>query len=68
MTTYLITGVTGGIGSAVLKELKATLPPTDTLIAASSSPSREKEFTSLGVQFRVANYNDEASLLAAFKG
>ncbi|MCJ1447699.1 MAG: hypothetical protein MMC23_008210 [Stictis urceolatum] len=66
--TYLITGSTGGLGSTVLSHLRRTLPPTSTLIASSSSPSKEPHFTSQGYSFRVANFDSPQTLLSAFTG
>ncbi|CRG91168.1 Quinone oxidoreductase 2 [Talaromyces islandicus] len=64
---YLITGATGGLGSQVLAHLAATVPPSS-LAAASSTESNRAQFEARGIAFRVTNFDDPASLEAAFDG
>lgn len=64
---YLITGATGGLGSQVLAHLAATVPPSS-LAAASSKESNRAQFEARGIAFRVTNFDDPASLEAAFDG
>lgn len=63
---YLITGVTGGLGAAVLARL-LKLVPASSIAVSSSKPSRAAEFEALGVHFRVADYRDPGTLDNAFK-
>ncbi|KAJ7268259.1 NmrA-like family protein [Mycena rebaudengoi] len=63
-----IMGASSGLGAAVLAHLKATLPSGDTLIASSSNPTKESLFTTRGIAFRHADYDDTASLASAFSG
>lgn len=66
-TAYLLTGVTGGLGAKILDSMLNTHhTPPSSIIATSRSPSKASHFTNLGVQFRVADYNDPSNLLTAF--
>ncbi|OKL62529.1 hypothetical protein UA08_02411 [Talaromyces atroroseus] len=62
---YLITGATGGLGSQVLAYLVANVPSSEYAAAASSEASRER-FESQGIAFRVANFDEPATLDSAF--
>lgn len=64
---YLITGATGGLGSQVLAHLAASVPHSS-LAAASSKESNRAQFEAQGIAFRVTNFDDPASLEAAFEG
>jgi hypothetical protein len=64
---YLITGATGGLGSQVLAHLAASVPHSS-LVAASSKESNRAQFEAQGIAFRVTNFDDPASLKAAFDG
>ncbi|KAK0937216.1 hypothetical protein LTR48_000764 [Friedmanniomyces endolithicus] len=65
----LLTGVTGGLGAAILHTLLHThaLPPS-TLIATSRSESNRSHFASQDLHFRLADYARPETLLAAFEG
>nr|POE65686.1 quinone oxidoreductase 2 [Quercus suber] len=68
--SILLTGATGGLGAEILKHLLSTsspLPPS-AIIATSRSAANAARFEDQGVQFRVADYDDRATLKAAFAG
>ena len=67
MLQYLVTGATGGIGSGVISYFLEHLS-TSSFAAASSNPSSVSQFTSRGISFRHADYNDLATLDSAFSG
>lgn len=64
---YLITGVTGGLGAAILDQL-LTLVPASSIAVSSTKAARAAEFEKRGVHFRIANYKDPESLTKAFGG
>lgn len=66
-TPFLLTGVTGGLGSKILHEMLHThhVPPQD-IIATSRSPSKRSHYECQNLQFRIADYKDPSSLLSAF--
>ena len=63
----VITGATGKLGQHVIASLLASVP-VDHIIAAVRNPAKAANLAALGVQVRQADYNDGASLDAAFKG
>lgn len=67
-TKYLLTGVTGGLGAKILSDMLTIhhIPP-QSIIATSRSASKCSHFEAMGVQFRVADYNDPSTLLPAFQ-
>jgi len=67
--TLLITGATGNLGRLVLDELLASgkVLPAD-IIATSRDTEKLADYAAKGVQTRAANFDDAASLEAAFKG
>jgi uncharacterized protein YbjT (DUF2867 family) len=65
---YLVTGATGGLGSQVLAHLQAAGLAASEYAAASSSEKNRAQFEERGVAFRVANFNEPATLDAAFAG
>jgi NAD(P)H dehydrogenase (quinone) len=67
MTTYAVTGATGKLGRLVLDEL---LTKTDAanVVAFARDPTALQAYDQLGVQVRQADYDDPASLDAAFAG
>jgi uncharacterized protein YbjT (DUF2867 family) len=67
MAQYLITGATGGLGGIILSHLLAKLPSSG-VIASSSRPGAESQFTSKGILFRHADYDSPETLLKAFRG
>jgi nucleoside-diphosphate-sugar epimerase len=64
---YLITGATGGLGAAVLAHLVASNTPASDYAAASSNEKNRKQFEDQGIAFRVANFDDPATLESAFQ-
>ncbi|KAF7588118.1 hypothetical protein BBP40_006151 [Aspergillus hancockii] len=63
---YLITGVTGGLGEKVLDYFVAHVPAGE-FAAASSRESNRQQFEDRGIAFRQVNYEDTATLDAAFR-
>ncbi|MBP1857361.1 SDR family oxidoreductase [Rhizobium herbae] len=67
--TLLVTGATGKLGRLVLDELLASgkVSPAD-IIATSRDTEKLADYAAKGVQTRAANFDDAASLEAAFTG
>jgi NAD(P)H dehydrogenase (quinone) len=63
----VITGATGNLGQHVIASLLASVPAAN-IIAAVRNPAKAANLAAQGVQVRQADYNDGASLDAAFKG
>ncbi|MGK5062184.1 SDR family oxidoreductase [Janthinobacterium sp. LB3P112] len=63
----VITGATGNLGQHVIASLLTSVPAAN-IIAAVRNPAKAANLVALGVQVRQADYNDGASLDAAFKG
>jgi len=63
----VITGATGKLGQHVIASLLTSVPAAS-IIAAVRNPAKAANLLALGVQVRQADYNDGASLDAAFKG
>ncbi|PLY43351.1 NAD(P)-dependent oxidoreductase [Janthinobacterium sp. ROICE36] len=63
----VITGATGNLGQHVIASLLASIPAAS-IIAAVRNPAKAANLAAMGVQVRQADYNDGASLDAAFKG
>lgn len=67
---FLLTGVTGGLGAKILSSMLQThsIAPSS-LIATSrrNDPSLRSHYESIGLQFRVADYNSPSTLLSAFQ-
>ncbi|MDO9418768.1 NmrA family NAD(P)-binding protein [Pararhizobium sp.] len=65
----LITGAAGGLGRLILDSLLAggKVSPSD-LIATSRDPAKLADYAAKGVETRTADFNDTASLDAAFSG
>lgn len=63
----VITGATGNLGQHVIASLLASVPAAN-IIAAVRNPAKAASLAAKGVQVRQADYNDGASLDAAFKG
>ncbi|MCX7294520.1 NmrA family NAD(P)-binding protein [Janthinobacterium sp.] len=62
----VITGATGNLGQHVIASLLKSVPAAN-IIAAVRNPAKAASLAALGVQVRQADYNDGASLDAAFK-
>ncbi|PHV32374.1 NAD(P)-dependent oxidoreductase [Janthinobacterium sp. BJB312] len=63
----VITGATGNLGQHVIASLLKSVPAAS-IIAAVRNPAKAGNLAAQGVQVRQADYNDGASLDAAFKG
>lgn len=66
-TMIVITGANGQLGQLVVADLLKTVPATS-LVAAVRDPAKAANLAALGVQVRQADYNDPATLDAAFAG
>lgn len=62
-----ITGATGHLGQATIKALLTKVPATE-IIAVVRDPQKAAGLQAQGVQVRPGDYNDQASLAAAFAG
>ncbi|MBC6609895.1 SDR family oxidoreductase [Hymenobacter sp. BT507] len=62
-----ITGATGHLGRATLNALLSKVPANQ-LIALVRDPQKATDLSDQGVQVRQGNYNDPATLQAAFQG
>jgi NAD(P)H dehydrogenase (quinone) len=63
----VITGATGQLGRLVIANLLKTTP-SGQIVAAVRDPAKAADLLALGVHVRQADYNDPASLDAAFAG
>ena len=63
----VITGATGNLGQLVIANLLKTVPAGN-IIAAVRNPAKAAKLAAQGLQVRQADYNDGASLDAAFQG
>lgn len=66
-TMIVITGANGQLGQLIVKELLNTTPAAS-IVAAVRDPAKAAGLAELGVQVRKADYNDPATLDAAFAG
>lgn len=68
MTTYAVTAATGHLGTASVEALlDRGVAPTD-LVAVVRDPAKADHLSSLGVQVRRGDYDDDASLRSALAG
>lgn len=67
MTVFLVTGVTGNLGSAALRRLLERVPASDVRVLVRTDRAAS-EFAARGLDARVGDYSDSASLDAAFTG
>ena len=63
----VVTGASGQLGRLVIKELLKKLPASE-IVAAVRTPEKISDLAALGVQVRLADYAQPATLDAAFKG
>ena len=63
----VITGATGQLGRAVVKQLLARMP-ADQIVAATRDPTKGQDLAALGVHVRRADFTDASSLAKAFTG
>ena len=62
-----ITGASGQLGRLVIEELLKQVPAGD-IVAAVRNPDRTQDLAARGVQVRLADYDQPATLAAAFHG
>jgi NAD(P)H dehydrogenase (quinone) len=67
MTQFVITGATGQLGRLVIDVLLRRVP-AGSIVAAVRNIDKASDIAALGVQVRQADYNQAASLEAAFQG
>jgi NAD(P)H dehydrogenase (quinone) len=67
MSNILVTGATGGLGKAVVENLLKTVNPSDIAVLV-RDPAKAADLQAQGVTIKQGDYNDYASLVAAFKG
>lgn len=67
MSKILVTGATGSLGRAVVENLLKTVRP-DQLAVLARDPAKAADLQAQGVSVKQGDYNDYASLVAAFAG
>lgn len=67
MSNILVTGATGGLGKAVVDNLLKTISP-DSISVLVRDPAKAADLQAQGVAVKQGDYNDYASLVAAFQG
>ena len=69
MSKLLVTGAAGQLGQSIIRHLLETsrVSASD-IIAASRDPEKLAELAARGIETRKADFDDEAGLVAAFKG
>jgi NAD(P)H dehydrogenase (quinone) len=67
MTKYLVTGASGQLGHIAVDQL-ATRVAKDDIIALVRKPEQAEAYAAKGIATRMGDYNDPASLEAAFNG
>ena len=67
MSTILVTGATGQLGKAVVNELLQKVDAS-TISVLVRDPQKAQELQAKGVDVRQGDYNEYASLVAAFQG
>jgi NAD(P)H dehydrogenase (quinone) len=67
MSNILVTGATGGLGKAVIENLLKTVSPGDLAVLV-RDPAKATDLQAQGVSVKQGDYNDYASLIAAFEG
>lgn len=65
--TYLITGVTGGLGKSILDTLGKQVPTSEIAVLV-RSVEKGHTFAQAGYDVRIGDYADQVSLEEAFKG
>ncbi|MBM7642667.1 SDR family oxidoreductase [Streptococcus loxodontisalivarius] len=65
--TYLVTGVTGGLGTAILEQLVKKVP-ADQIAVLVRSEEKGRAFVEAGYDVRIGTYSDSVSLEKAFAG
>ena len=67
MSNILVTGATGGLGKAVVDNLLKTVSPSQVSVLV-RDPAKAASLQAQGVAIKQGDYNDYASLVAAFAG
>ena len=67
MSNILVTGATGGLGKAVVDNLLKTVSPSGISVLV-RDPAKAADLQAQGVTIKQGDYNDYASLVAAFAG
>jgi NAD(P)H dehydrogenase (quinone) len=67
MSHILVTGATGGLGRAVVENLLETTSPSQISVLV-RDPAKAADLQAQGVLIKQGDYNDYASLVAAFAG
>ncbi|TWB40622.1 SDR family oxidoreductase [Nitrospirillum pindoramense] len=67
MTTYLVTGASGQLGQLAVAHLATIVDPSE-IIALVRSDAAEAVYAAQGIATRRGDYDDRASLVAAFSG
>lgn len=65
--TYLLTGVTGGLGNGILAALSETIAH-DEIAVLVRSKAKGEPFAAAGYDVRIGDYGDQDSLVKAFSG
>lgn len=68
MTTYAITGATGGLGAAAVAALRTRGVPATDIVAVVRDAGKAQDLAADGVVVRVAPYEDPDALTIALKG
>lgn len=66
--TYAVTGSTGAFGTLAVRHLLNLRVPASSIVALARDEAKAASLKALGVQVRLADYEDRASLEKAFKG
>jgi NAD(P)H dehydrogenase (quinone) len=65
---YAVTGSTGNFGTLAVQSFLAQGVSPSSIVALARDASKSEGLKAKGVTVRIANYDDQASLVAAFKG
>lgn len=68
MTTYAVTGASGHLGRLAVKDLLGTAVRPSDIVAIVRAPEKVADLAERGVQVRVGDYEDPASLDRALQG
>ncbi|HRC51661.1 MAG TPA: NAD(P)H-binding protein, partial [Gordonia sp. (in: high G+C Gram-positive bacteria)] len=68
MTTYAVTGATGGLGAAAVAALRTKGVPASDIVAVVRDAAKAESLAADGVVVRVAPYEDPDALAAALTG
>lgn len=69
MKKILLTGATGGLGSAVVAFLSENVPVSQlAVLVRDAEGEKAKAYAAAGIAVRTGDYNDKASLVKAFEG